>query len=491
MTRSTYTAISIGPIIGTFSQVRKPRHLWSASYIFSHLMKIIIQQGTELGGKLISPAKDDSEKSEIGLYPDRAFFEGEINIEALSNNVFAQLENDINISPNHLSNYFNLMATSIVSESEVDSIDKLNKELDVLELANRTEDSEARTEILKLIHSGTTSPLYKFAFDKGVFPINTLAEIATRQIKDNHLEKWENASKLDRLISESLSKEKRIFLSEEDNFYATLKFNEIELKSYHKYFCVVQADGDKMGDVIKNLQDDKLEDLSKSLIVFGKEASNKVKEFGGLPIYAGGDDLLFISPVVSDKGDIFTLIDGIDELYKDLVVGEKKYSTTMSYGISIDYYKYPLYEVWADARNLLFTDAKKERNSIACNLRKHSGSSFKLILNKNNSDIKTAFAELIATSTEDNLVSAVAHKLRDMSLLWQAVGTDDSRLEAFFEKFMGLGEKKDAHNTYLTRVKCLVSTILKNEKISNKLDQTIYAMLRIAKFINGEEAKDE
>ena len=36
-----YSAINIGPIISTLGMARKPRELWAASFLFSHLMKCI------------------------------------------------------------------------------------------------------------------------------------------------------------------------------------------------------------------------------------------------------------------------------------------------------------------------------------------------------------------------------------------------------------------------------------------------------------------
>lgn len=529
----TYTAISIGPIIDTLSQVRKPRHLWSASYIFSHLMKIIIEQGTDLGGTLISPAKDTEKESGIGLYPDRAFFEGEVNIETLTDEVFKQLALDVKISKEELSNYFNLMGTSttLIENSESKTIGELNKKLDVLELSNRCEDSVARKKVLDLILKDKESPLFRLGFGCENYDIPYLALIATRELECKYEAEW-------KVIKKSVDND------DETLFYKKLAEisvieSESHLNSYHKYFCVVQADGDSIGKVIANLKEDSLNKLSNSLIQFGKAATEKIRTFGGLPIYAGGDDLLFIAPVVSGPSNILNLINDIDTEYekviseadrlqKEKAEGKEKHKTTMSYGISISYYKYPLYEVLAGARDLLFVDAKAERNTIACRLRKHSGSSFKITLNKTDEDVKTQFEKLIDVDVKDNMVSAVAHKLRDTSVLWLSTQGDEKRLEAFFIKFMGLTEKELKEEkkgkelkekSYLIVVKNMLKALIEKhertidariakelekeieelelkkkktrKKIEDELNQNIYAMLRTAKFINGEELKDE
>lgn len=505
-----YTGISIGPIIDTFSQVRKPRHLWSASYMFSYLMKIIINEGQGLGGELISPAEEKEEfnkngkkiYSGIGLYPDRAFFKGEFGIQSFISSVIDKFHKEIGIKKESIENYFNIMGVSIDSTEESIAIIELNKKLDILELSNRCEKSKSRDEVLKLISKRKNSILFKEGFGNENFDVPYLALISAKELESKSKKEWEEVKKT---IEEYEANNYQDYLDETDFYKQVSQKEELKkhVKSYHKYFCVVQADGDKMGGVIGNLQNGQLNKLSQALITFGEAASNKVKEFGGLPIYAGGDDLLFITPVVSGKGNVFTLIDEIDKLYKSVKneskslqkgEDEKKHTTSMSYGISINYYKYPLYEVLESARNLLFDDAKTDRNSIACELRRHSGSSLKFILNKNaeKDAIKLAFEELIKIAVPENMVSATAHKLRENSVLWQSINGDEKRLDAFFKKYMGLGEKENDENMYLTTVKKILGFLTETHSISAEtINQYIYSMLRTAKFINGEEVKDE
>ena len=88
-----YTAINIGPILQTFSMVRKPRELWAASYMFSYLMKFIIEELAKSGYEIISPAKLSPEADKtIGLYPDRVFVKGEVKQTLLDTafNTFAR-----------------------------------------------------------------------------------------------------------------------------------------------------------------------------------------------------------------------------------------------------------------------------------------------------------------------------------------------------------------------------------------------------------------
>ncbi len=565
-----YTAINIGPIIATLSLMRKPRHLWSASFIFSHLMTKIISAGIAQGGELLSLRKPNkSEKPGIGLFPDRAFFKSdkELKISEIISESLTALSKDISsnaepITKEDLEKFFNIMGvqhtrtdkeseSEIISESltalskdislnaepiteedlekffnimgvqhtrtdkesESEIILKLNKELDALELLNRREDSAARTKVLDLLMTGGYSKLYRHAFDGEEFSIKSLREISASEIipeeMSQNIRKSSNefAKNYSAHIEKNNSYDKDVDYSQEIDEETNKYISDYTTQSYQNYFCIVQADGDKMGKVIAALNDGDLMKVSAKLLEFGKAACDLVAEYGGQPIYAGGDDLLFICPVVSKPIDIeengkretktrniFTLIDEIDEKYKvvqqtveDLDITNVE--TTMSYGVSISYYKYPLYEAFGVARQLLETaknDDKfedKEKNRIVVQLRKHSGSPLEFDISKFNIDLKTSFNNLIAFSNDENLVSQVSHKLRANEDLLKISQVDVTRLQAFFEKFIGLGEKKTAEDKYIEEVKNIYNLLDACKKGS------IYSILRIAKFINGEKVK--
>ena len=72
-----------------------------------------------------------------------------------------------------------------------------------------------------------------------------------------------------------------------------------------------------MGKIVSSISADNVLKVSDALLEYGKKACEKIKSYGGLPIYAGGDDLLFIAPVNGKNNNIFGLIDEIDKLYAD------------------------------------------------------------------------------------------------------------------------------------------------------------------------------
>lgn len=493
-----YTAINIGPIVSTLGMARKPRELWAASYLFSHLMKCIIK--TLPQDKIISPdVFDANEKNGVGLYPDRVFVKDEIQYETIKPAIdsFA-----LNLNLN--ADYFNVMLVSGDYEKDSEAIKDLNQKLDCMELFNRTINYEATEKISELIRLKDDSPLFVEALGSKHFPIETLGEIAAVQLKDDS-DNWKQ------FVKDLKSEDKKVSEKAYDNL------SKEKLKSYHKYICVVQADGDNVGKTVshQDLPEEKgkgnVKEISETLLQFGKNAKTAIDGFGGLPIYAGGDDLLFIAPVVGKDGTgILKLLDKLnDESFKcvadkvaecNLSKDGKPIKASLSFGVSISYYKYPLYEALENARHLLFDVAKKvaDKNAIALELRKHSGGAFAMRFSKNQSDLKKAFENMIAAScAEESVVSAVSHKIRDnegLLKLWIGKDNAPDRNLNFFKKFMEYNpdkKKTDVSNEYKSATLTLLDELCKTENDSSKLVQTAYGMLRIAKFIKGEEVIDE
>ena len=507
-----YTAINIGPIISTFSMARKPRELWAASYMFSHLMKCIYSEAENNGevispskpnpkkdkcidseaencGNVISPSKPDDNLSKVGIYPDRIYIKGEINADDITKNAFLQFYFDLlGNKPRNENNpdleYFNIMVASCEASRESEAISILNQKLDILELNNQATDRDAAKSISDIIKKKKFSSLFQLATGKDRFPIPELEEIAKRELTEHP---------------------------------------ELKKKSHHKYFCVVQADGDNVGKTVshQDLQDGQVGKISTALVDFGLKAAEIIEGFGGLPIYAGGDDLLFIAPVIGkDKTNILDLLNkieteafgGVAYIVKNLKLhkynddGKKTkelIEASLSFGISISYYKYPLYEAFESARNLLFGTAKniKDKKAIAWSFRKHSGGIFNAAFSLKNESLQTAFQNLIQNTDENTIVSAVAHKIRQEEVLVNtvmksekdipySVKKDDPiperpRLDALFDKVL---EFQD--NAYFKAVKNIMP-ILYEEVGEKQFISTLYSLLRTAKFIKGEDLHDE
>ena len=87
-------------------------------------------------------------------------------------------------------------------------------------------------------------------------------------------------------------------------------------KKYSKYYAVVTADGDKMGKFLESINTDDVAKFSRGCLEYNIKAAETVKRYGGMPIYAGGDDLLFVAPVMGKADDGKRIF--ISELCKEI-----------------------------------------------------------------------------------------------------------------------------------------------------------------------------
>lgn len=481
-----YTGINIGPITDTLAMARRPRELWSASYLFSHLMKCI---GNNISGHIISPSADIRE-SEVGLYPDRIFFEGGEDCTDCIRKALKDFETQTGLAD---TGYFNIMTASCEASSSSEALDRLNRYLDISELDNSPK-SDSSMEDIRAFIQDKQNPLYRIATNKNSMDIPSLGEIAASRLGSH--KGWQEFTRM---------------LQEEDNttdIYA--KAFGKDYRSCDKYICIVQADGDNMGKTFtcRELTDEQLGQISCKLLEFGRKASKEIRDFGGLPVYAGGDDLLFIAPVTHNSAEggsetIFELIERIDsecfspvsDLVKSLGLkydaGQGRMQEiipSMSYGVYISYYKYPLYEALANAGRLLHSAKVTEgKNALACGITKHSGSSFEFILSRNVPGLQQAFDNLIANTEDGNTVSAVAHKMREFSPLVDIVmksGKQD-RLDAMFRNIFEYSD-----TAYFNAVKDLMKAVYSDSGASG-FGQLMFNMLRAAKFVKGEETDHE
>lgn len=517
-----YLGITIGPVLRSLMMGVRPKELFTASYIHSLLSKttiITLLDDYKVEARhIISPAFDPNVQSSdkqirlgVGMYPDRIFVEyGENNriddLLKLREAIMTRFMKALGIADvnkqNFIKHYFKIYMIELDAEKGSEAVQKLNVALDNLELHNVTpaEDWKTRNVVEDIIISPSDTPVWKDAFTEKayigngkVIPFPSLEELA-------------------------LCREEEV------------------TQCYHKYVCVVQADGDNMGKLISNVEQlaDKpsVSEISQDIFDFCKVAThiirtgtyengisdlcNTNKECIGLPIYAGGDDLLFIAPVVYTvkehdengqekivKKTIFDMLKCIDEAYSNLVAKNrviesdgKSYTTHMSYGISIAYYKRPLYESLADARNQLFKVAKNafdgKKNCIAWKLTKHSGSTHAGVVIKGSS-VYDSFIDLLGfgadeeeKANQDILVSAVSHKIKnatDLMPLFHETGNTALRLQAFFDNVIDADEDLRDKGKYIDNVKALLLSMY--ETSTDDLAKRAYDLLRTAKFICG------
>lgn len=444
-----YSAINIGPVVKTLGLARKPRELWSASFLFSDLMGYIINEVPK-GVDIISPAFCPP-CSGVGLYPDRLFIKGDISdaqMQKLINDAWEKFENDV-FPGKDVRDYFSIMNASVEAEQEHEAVKQLNAILDRLELNVMASGTTSMNHVVKLIQMTSGSPLFSHGIGSYKMPVESLLEIAE----------------------------------------ASLEALNGDRKSFHDYVCVVQTDGDEVGSYVTSpsLKPGQLKDVSSALLDFGIQAKKAIDEFGGMPVYAGGDDLLFIAPVIGKDGKttIFDLLANLDDV---AFAGVRHHipAASLSFGVSITYYRFPLYEALEMARKLLFGVAKNVtgKNAVAWTFQKHSGEQFSASFSRKH--LWDEFMNLIDKTVDGNTVSAVAHKIREFGPLVSKVLESGARqrLDGFFDKVLEM-----KNNDYFSAVKELMPVLY--DVCRDTYADVLYAILRTAKFVKGEEPKDE
>ena len=177
----SYIGISIGPVVKTITMVRKPKELWSASYLFSYLAKKIINSLPE-GCRLVSPAKS-KDKLGIDLYPDRIYVECSDGFALNDAQEWMDAAwEDFNIGLNLNRDYFNVMVALCTEENDRDALSSLNARLDMLELNVFAQDEDRTENVMELLRKSSDSPLFVDGMDSRRFVVDTLAEIAASQL---------------------------------------------------------------------------------------------------------------------------------------------------------------------------------------------------------------------------------------------------------------------------------------------------------------------
>lgn len=488
-TTNHYLAVTAGPIYRTLSNVRRTRELWAASYCFTYLMKGIAKKLHNLEYKnFIIPYTNDEvfkhQKDGVGRFPDRLIFQANNPDKDKKNleNAIAETLDDfseqvcIRLKINNetekanvnifFKDYFQLYIVS-KNLAEVDNpVLKISPAIEVAEL-KRSFSLEAKEYLDLLLTKVTTSFLVEDAFGKTTHFFDSVVEVALREFKkDSAYLAYNNKKKNSKKFKEEQNDEETLVLD-------IAKSNKNKFRISHKYIAIVHADGDGIGKIIEAIRDtppgliQNFHNFSQKLSDYSSEATKMISRYGGMPVYAGGDDLLFFAPVYNkqsdekDTKDIFSLLDKLNSSFKKKMGN----GATLSFGLSISYYKFPLAEAVETSRDLMFLRAKKttEKNCISFKVLKHSGAYFEADL-RIGSETYLSFTELLDAALRQNkdLLSSVMYRIRQNEELIRMIGNDTHALKAFFDNsFNERVHKTGVNKDFLDAVKLLIPQVFK------------------------------
>lgn len=203
---------------------------------------------------------------------------------------------------------------------------------------------------------------------------------------------------------------------------------EADRKKY-RYFAVVQADGDCMGKTLGYLKErEQIREYSRKCLTYTAKCSERILDYGGVVIYAGGDDLLFLAPIESDlpsgKKNIIELAHELKDIFGACDFGslaeEVSVKPALSVGISIQYKKFPLYEALRKAEEMLFAVAKQKRDSLAVHVNKASGRSMQFVIRGfSGSPLPEKAADLANQGAESRFLSSVIQHIGDFRTVFE------------------------------------------------------------------------
>ena len=515
-----YIGITIGPIASTMNFVSSPAALWASSYMFSCVCRRICQQLIFSYGikyeDILSPYFDENDEllkrnDGIGLFHDRIIFEaGDFNVKDLNgirDTVIQEISEAFEIRKDYLDEY--VMITGAEYESNRPLLDS-GLILDSLELsAPFVAREESNPIICSFNYSGRSEDESRS---------KKIKEIARQhlQIDEN---KWQllsngNIKSLGQIASSS-------------NVNETYKIN--------KYYAIIRADGDNMSKIISSLlSKEDYREFSKICLTYCAQVSDIVGAFDGFTVYAGGDDLLAVVPCENDlikdgshvSRTVFNLAKDISECfnknfkkYVDAIrqanqateAGKQKLIPSLSFGIFISYYKFPLYEALQESANLLFGDAKapERKDCIAVRLQKHSGQSAHLILPNKCVDTFLKLQEIVVDnrnsvinkkdSDEEEFLLSAAQKVVLFKRLFNLAETDQQIDNVFTNTFDAKEQQK--FEADLVAVKDFLKACKKanrqievtddDNKLSSSNAAVLNTVLRVIKFYTEKKGADE
>lgn len=482
-----YLSLTIGPIYKTIQRASKTRELWAASFVLSEFMRIILEKlSSARFGQVLSPdithLTPRQKHRGAGVWNDNCTLEIPTDqVGGLKEKLPALLQEaksdlaelllqklphrekglDRRELQTIIGQHFHVHAAFLPAPPSDGQVLRALGELTAAAEMQRRFSPRHDDFLSKLLFRGETiRHLYNIGFDenddiftfykssKGYPPrrLPSLIELAVREFRSDN-EVYREVEKVINIRLQNLLNEEDDLETDDESTKIIQKLKDSgRFKKRHKYVALVSADGDGIGSKIQSLSDsDEITAFSKELMAFATRAVELVADFGAVPIYAGGDDLLFVAPLQNQVGR--SLFDLLFDLHCKFSEQEKirEAGGTLSFGVSVFYYKYPLGEALENSRGLLKYAAKKlvshprdgateiKKNALALRIHLHGGQSFGAVLHQTGmSWDKWASLLQTASGTDTAFVTGVIHTLEQLEFLLEHACENDLT-EHFFE----------------------------------------------------------
>lgn len=539
-----YTAITIGPIGKTLAKARSVKSFWTASYLFSWIMRKLLEKLPKENFEILSPYRAGKDvlgeiSKKVGLFPDRLFAKGELEekeFKRIKREIFGELaekfknafqdeKDDIarkidtesdqkrkreleeiksrysNAASKgedirkYLENYLSISSITVELSSDCSILEQLNKYLDTQELFNKAS-TQTEEDYMEMFIEAPNNPFLKAYSQDRAFP--STSEIAVSG--------WEQDPPKD----------------ENGEVEYTQLTSKPGFRNCYKYLAVIKADGDGFGTYIKELKVDEEKEIkengekenelsrfTKSFFEFSVEVANElIQKTKAIPVYIGGDDLFLFAPVLEGnvEKDVFNLIKEIDDLFIQKEIGE---GLSMSYGVSIFYYKSPMSEAIDIADSMLRKakeekeEKEKKKDAVAISIQKHSGQKIEFLLpckhsSADETDRKESLygktVELVrAFKGDGNMLNSLIYWIEEMYeiLFIEEVTQSQERINAVFDNFFDEEIHKE-NEVFFDLLKDFIHSMHRSEDAPRKLSdkkELLHGILRYCQFVTAKKEK--
>ena len=473
-----YAGITIGPVFKTIGEAISPAGLWFGSYFFSTVTKKLCEQLNDIPNvKIFSPfyssnSNQNPQEDGIGRYHDRILFldnDSTLTSEGLET-IISKVKEEMTEKfgkfntkeiRDFVDNYLRIDFVILDEETMNGIIEKREKEgEDGNNIAIILNDALDALELMAAGKGRTDKNLFAPFFagkkdNRNVYikgsKLFTATKLSSQLVIKPSDSDSDSNSDLKSIEDIAISRKK-----EEDFSTETPSDEAASLRS--EYYAVVNSDGDKVGTLLKDLcrgvdisqQSDRINSFSKACLDYAGEAAKLVGDYGGMTIYAGGDDLLFIAPVNS----IFSLCNELDETFKNTlkkglnlkeILSDVEINVSLSFGVAVQYVKYPLYEALERARVQLYK-AKEScgkrpngseisgGNRLGIELVKHSGKTVQLMVENEKLEMIDSLINYRAT-TNDQALESVLYNLQDTEIIFKLLFEKTAQNEFDFQKY--------------------------------------------------------
>ena len=389
-----YTAVTLGPIYDTFRLTSTPGGTWCASYLFSWLAREIITNlvkddipkeyfiapvfEVKDSSTVFVPGGADVASKGVGLFFDHIIVKGDVidkakaareqALERLADMIARAIGKDVKTTEEWIKQYFRIYIVKKDIPANKGVIAAFGDVLSTLEYEPHYALQEDNNLLLKLFED-TDDSSRGGVRSRCLKQFSLVTELSDRwMLYGNHAQ--DNIRDIKSIANPKTQ-------------------GDPSWKS-EGYYCILNSDGDSMGKFFAACTDNNAaRKLSQKSLQYCIQSAEMVLRYKGVPLYAGGDDLLAIVPVTgfdpknaTKEITVFNLINKLNNLFNSIFSEERQNNPgkpSISVGLSIQHIKSPLYEGLNRAFDLLHAakNSSPRKNGLCVDLQKHSGQSFR------------------------------------------------------------------------------------------------------------------